>query len=810
MRADLFSLLCLSLLALAASAASPNQAAEPALASVRGFLKQHCAECHANGAAEGGVDLDKLTSDLQDRAAFAKWERIHDRVQSGEMPPPDQTRPAPAAVKTFVQDLGDKLSAAHATSKGTVLRRLNRREYENTLNDLFGTNLAFAERLPEDGRAHEFDNVGEALGISMVQMQRYLECAELVQKEAIQATIAAPKAVSKRLSYAETQGAAQWLGKIWLQRDDGAVVFFRSTSYPDGLLKEASISKAGYYKVRVTGYAYQSDKPIVAHLSLKSYKAGAGQPTLAYLSLPPGAPTTFEGEYWIEGGYMLAVAPVGLLDQKQHIQKNGVEGYAGPGLAIQHVEFEGPLVKEFPTRGHELIFAGLDRQELMPRNKADRERIYYVPKFELKLTDPRAEVAPVLERVATRLFRRPVKAAELSAQLNLFDAQLKDGSTPEEALRGAVSALLCSPRFLYLQENPGKLDDYALASRLSYFLLRTAPDGELLQRAADKTLAEPKVLAAQVERLLADSRSERFITDFTDSWLNLRELEFTNPDEKLFPEYDRYLLWSIEAETRGFVRKLFQDDAPVTALIRPGFAMLNERLAEHYGIEGVTGTAIRAVPLPPDSVRGGLLGQAAIHKVSANGSNTSPVVRGVWVMERLLAQPPQPPPPGIPGVEPDIRGSTTLREILDKHRSVVTCNACHRQIDPPGFALECFDPIGTYRERFRSLGDGEPVKKEVHGRKVSYKNGPPVDMSGELPDGRKFAGFVEFRDLLAKDEAALTRAMVIKLLTFGTGREPGFSDRAEIEKLVHAAIQKKAGLRQLLQMVVQSEIFRSK
>jgi hypothetical protein len=224
----------------------------------------------------------------------------------------------------------------------------------------------------------------------------------------------------------------------------------------------------------------------------------------------------------------------------------------------------------------------------------------------------------------------------------------------------------------------------------------------------------------------------------------------------------------------------------------------------------VSGTELRRVKLPADSTRGGLLTQASILKVTANGTNSSPVTRGVWVMERILGETPPPPPPGVPGVEPDIRGASTLRELLDKHRSLASCKACHQKIDPPGFALESFNPIGGFRERYRSIGGGDKVDRTIRGRPVRYRLGPKVDSSGQLPDGRGFSGFAEFRDYLAQDSELLARTLTGKLLTFATGRELGFSDRAEVEQIVKASADRGFGVRDLVHLVVQSEIFRRK
>lgn len=249
---------------------------------------------------------------------------------------------------------------------------------------------------------------------------------------------------------------------------------------------------------------------------------------------------------------------------------------------------------------------------------------------------------------------------------------------------------------------------------------------------------------------------------------------------------------------------------PVSNVVKSDFAMLNGRLADHYGIAAVDGVEIRKVKLPQDSVRGGFLSQASILKVTANGTNTSPVTRGVWVMERIFGETPPPPPPGIPGVEPDIRGAATLRELLDKHRDSPNCHACHKKIDPPGFALEQFNPIGGFRSRFRSIGHGDKVAATVRGRNVRYRWGPPVDASGTLPNGRSFADFRELRDILAEEQERLAQSLATKLLTFATGREMGFSDRPEIARIVKESAERQYRVQDLLHLVLASRIFQEK
>lgn len=775
------------------------------------FFETYCHACHADGVAEGGLELSKIGRDLEDPKTMAIWVRIHDRIRDKEMPPPDADQPTDEDRAAFLESFAKPIALAHAAEKGTVLRRLNRQEYENTINDLFGTNLDLVSMLPEDGRSHEFENVGESLSISMVQLKRYLEAVDLAMETSIAQTMRAPKAEVKRSNYAETREGKQFLGKAWLEAPDGAVVFFRSGGYPSGMLRDANVREPGFYKIRVTGYAYQSEKPITFAVGGTTFQRGAQRPTFGYYSFPPGKPTTIELEAWIEARYMIEITPQGLFDKNYEIKNKGIENYTGPGLAINHVELEGPLTKQFPSRGHRLIFDGLMRKEIEPRNPNDKRKSWYRPKFEIVTDDPTKDVAPVLLRVAERAFRRQIRPDEIAPYLELFQSHLQEGFSTDKSLKTAVAAIFCSPDFLYLKEPAGKLDDYAIASRLSYFLTRTLPDEELLAAAkAGRLTSDPNALAEQTERLINDPRSERFVTDFTDAWLNLRDIEFTMPDNNLYPEFDPFLQFSMLAETRTFFTELIDENLGVRNIVQSDFAMLNNRLAEHYGIEGVNGPEIRRVKLPADSLRGGVLSQASVLKVSANGTNTSPVVRGVWVAERILGETPPPPPPGVPGVEPDIRGALTLREILDKHRDSDNCRACHQKIDPPGFALESFNPIGGFRERFRSLGEGERVNLVIDGRKVRYKLGLPVDATGEWPDGREFAGFREFRDQLAANEDLLAKTLATKLLIFATGRELGFSDREEIERIVKTSAQTGHGVRDLIHLVVASEIFRHK
>jgi len=380
-------------------------------------------------------------------------------------------------------------------------------------------------------------------------------------------------------------------------------------------------------------------------------------------------------------------------------------------------------------------------------------------------------------------------------------------------VRAPLRAMFSSPQFLFHAGQPGPLDDHALASRLSYFLWKTLPDDELTRLAKEKKLTQPKALTAQVDRMLNDPRSNRFINDFLDAWLHLSDIDATTPDPTLYPEYDNELRQAMLAETRLYLRELLAKNLPARNFIKSDFSFVNRRLARHYGMANISGEKMRRVALPPDSVRGGLMTQASILKVTANGTLTSPVKRGHWVLASLLGTPPQPPPP-VDALEPDIRGAVTIRETLAKHRDVASCASCHQHIDPPGFALESFDPIGGFRHRYRTPGKGDWTKERYlaahHLGHPLYRWGLDVDASGSTASGEKFRGIRRFRDLLLTQEEQVARNFVSQLITFATGAEVQFADRLEVERILASTKKDDYPVRELLHAVVQSRLFLNK
>jgi hypothetical protein len=367
-----------------------------------------------------------------------------------------------------------------------------------------------------------------------------------------------------------------------------------------------------------------------------------------------------------------------------------------------------------------------------------------------------------------------------------------------------VTALMTSPDFLGLVENPGRLSDFALASRLSYFLWNSTPDEELLAVARKGELSDPKTLRDQTERLLRDAKSERFVKDFLDQWLGLWGIDNTTPDKDLYPEYDELLRLSSVLETQATFRHMLDKNLSVRDFVAPRWAMLNARLAKHYGISGVEGFAIREVPLPTDTPFGGIWTHASTMKATANGTLTSPVKRGVWVAERLLGTPIPPPPANIDPVDPDTRGAKTLREQLALHSGSGSCAECHAKFDPYGFALESFDVMGNHRTRYRVIDKTAPKGQ------IQWTDGLPVDSTGVTPDGKAFAGVKQLRELMAKQPDQLARGVTRHLLTYATGQPATHLDHSTIDSIVQGAVHDDYGLRSLVHGIVQSETFRSK
>jgi hypothetical protein len=426
---------------------------------------------------------------------------------------------------------------------------------------------------------------------------------------------------------------------------------------------------------------------------------------------------------------------------------------------------------------------------------------------------PRQDAERLLTNFMNRAYRRPVKKAERALFLEFFNDQYAKGFGFAKSMIATYTAVLTSPGFLFIEETPGKLDDYALATRLALFLWNSEPDDRLRELAHGGKLSNPSVLRSETERLLNDAKSRRFVEAFTDYWLDLREIDDNSPSTTLYNDYelDDPLKLAAVAETRLFVAELFRENLPARNLVDSNFTFVNERLARHYGIDGVEGTRLRKVSLDDDSVRGGLMTQASVLKVTANGTTTSPVLRGVWITERILGFE-TPPPPPVPAVEPDIRGAVTIRQQIESHRSDPSCATCHARMDPPGLALESFDVMGAWRDRYRAVNEKVAAEKGfgLDGQAFEFHHALPVDPSGQLMDGRQFSDVRQLKSMLLEDEAQIARNLMKQLTIYATGAPVGFSDRQEVEEMLTSASADQYGVRSIVHEIVQSKLFQHK
>jgi hypothetical protein len=506
-----------------------------------------------------------------------------------------------------------------------------------------------------------------------------------------------------------------------------------------------------------------------------------------------------------------------------------------PGVAFQWIEVEGPLYDKTAGAGYRLMFGdlpmrrlaggetgGVTLQLVAPPRPTDAEglgRGRFGPRtqdvaVEVVSDRPREDAERLLRLFMARAYRRPVEEAHLRRFLELFDQQFALGHGFTRSLLSTYTAVLASPGFVFVQEEPGKLSDYSLATRLALFLWNSPPDDELRSLAAAGRLSNPEVLKTQTERLLDDPKSRRFIDAFTDYWLDIRKIDDSSPSTTLYNDYeldDPLKLAAVE-ETRLFVNELFRKDLPARNIIDSDFTFLNERLAKHYEIPGVAGAKMRKVSLPKGSVRGGLMTQASVLKITANGTTTSPVLRGVWIMERILGFQTA-PPPAVPAVEPDIRGAVTIRHQLEPHRAAPSCAGCHRKIDPPGCALESCDVMGGLRDRYRAYSEDAKPEAGVglSGQRYSFHYGLPVDSAGAFPDRRTFQDVSEFKKLMLEhDEETVARNLIRQLVTYATGAPVGFADRKQVEEILQRSRGSDYGVRSIVHNIVQSSLFHFK
>ncbi len=820
---------------------------------VTAFLKQYCAECHGSTKPKGDFQVGLLK--VSTNAADAEnWQLVLGNLQLGEMPPKDAKQPKPAEVERVTNWIQNELARAAVELKGTggevVLRRLNRFEYQNTIADLFDVHGDFAAGFPEDLREHGFDNNGGALMLSSAQMQEYMKAADFILTRAI-APASRPETKSKTFTLHDEnrraieqarQNLASRLAKFdsltpqekanTRKTEEAAKADPDSHGYRFPVLENGelrppkptdgpeldavmtlqryfsgepqthrhfNLSRPGWYRVKAVAYALKNNgKPARLKFSAGRPVPGTLPKVESVFAFTDDKPREVEATYYLEPSDRVEFT---IMDGAPHSQGRTMIDQPGPFIAIRSFSIEGPIYDSWPPKGHRTLFGDVDVARPTPE-KATAIAAHLAPRlFRRPIVAFRsAKEIPFAERKATIQDSDDVAVAKYRALFEKFTQTM----TPDEALRGMLTAMLVSPRFLYHEEPPTGPDSYAIAARMSYFLWRSTPDDDLLRAATDGSLLDSTKRRAQAERVLADPRAERFLKDFTGQWLRVREVGEMKANADLYPEYDLELEAAMRGETEHFISEMFRRDLPLTNLIDSDWTMLNERLAKHYGIEGVSGPDFRRVSLDKSkTVRGGLLTQASIHAVTSNGSTTSPVIRGTWVLEKFLGTPAPPPPPDVPPIEPDIRGASTIKEQLAKHRTIASCNSCHRKIDPLGFALENFDVIGGWRNHYRALVEPRP------GARAKLSDGPRVDSADEWAGVGQFNSFQEFRELVKKREDLVVLNLTHQLATFALGRLPGFSDRQPLHTIATQIREKKSGMKSLVLDLVSSPVFQN-
>ncbi len=797
-----------------------------------GLIERGCLDCHDKDAAKGGLDLSALVFDLKDRATRERWVRIHDRVAKAEMPPKVEALPEAerdALVKSLATAIHEAdLAEVLANGRGP-LRRLNRDEYEQNLRDVLQLpNLDIRDMLPEDREGHHFNKATETLDMSRVQLTAYLDAADAALRQAM-VTSDKPATVKFRAVGTSLFSALTTFGEreaMFFARDNQAVgaesltakmdaeraakddtlelALFRSAHWPYFGYPRGFVAKLpGEYRVRFSaravlqqpGYTLIPAKQPVP-MTFRARKpsgpdvSGDVRATGGIMDVPPEM-RTFETVIRLRDGETFEYSLLGLPVPLARNVKGGPPTYryppfpdgGQPGVAFQWIEVEGPLAPEsWPPASHRVLFGD----------------------------SPTNDAKALLRRFVSRAAREPVSEETLGKFDDLIRIRLEKGTPFAEAMLAGYKAFLCSGHFLYLREPERAEDHFAIASRLSHFLSNTRPDARLSELAASKHLRNPAMLRGEVERLIAGAGFERFVRNFTDYWLNLRHLRRDEPDIRLYPEYrfDDYLVESMERETRAFFAAMIRDNLPARVLVDAGFTYANDRLARHYRLSPLDGSAMRKVALPKESPLGGLLTQAAILKVTANGTTTSPVIRGAWIMERLIGEPPPPPPPSVPAVEPDIRGAKTIRDLLALHTKSKSCAACHAKFDPVGLALENFDILGGWRTRYRGLEQGERITGiDRAGHDFAYTLADAIDPSGQLLDGRRFQNIRELKAHFSANPRQLARNLLHELTIYATGTPVRFSDRPEIEGMLDACAKDGYRVGDLLHALIQSRIF---
>ena len=827
-------------IAVAVSISSPLQAqsdiAADALAArtklVAAFLGNYCAECHSADAAEGDREFESFHLPLDSTQHLITADEIIDQLTLRQMPPEDANQPTDperlevlSALRASVDDSRDRFSSSGGR---TVMRRLSKREYENTLAVLFNRRvdtLGLTAEFPQDNTSRHMDNIGESLVTSGFLLDQYFLAASRLVEARLGKPAMAPKDwhfTDNFQQYEELSGSHRSVFNyeyLCLYEQPNTDTRQGGYGHIEDFLQGVPV--AGLYDIEVHAQAMHRDThydPQIFGIDFSEpFQLGvvpgdvtkghihypqAIEPILGRAVVPDDQPQWLRFCVWLEAG-----------QTPRFIFPNGPYESRASVIAVNKRykdEFDPKQYKAGVSRTHIL------REGALPHIKIG----------EIKIHGPLAEPGGGSEEIAVfgkdgfqpdraieqllgfgrRAYRRPLQDSDRSRIGAFYQRRLSEEATPRQAALDTIKMILCSPSFLYLSEitpeNESILRPFDLASRLSYALWAGPPDEQLFASAESGRLAEPDELKQQICRMLDDERSQEFVSGFVDSWLNLRDIGKLPPPRNAAKEYyAENLPESMKQEARLFFRHLLDENGPVTDFLDADYTFVDKGRAKLYGLPEKDSLRLadgfQRVRLEKNKQRGGLLGMAGVLTVSANGVDTSPVTRGVWVMENVLGITPSPPPDEVPSLDANVSGAATIREKLAMHRQDQTCNVCHRTIDPLGYALESFDPIGRWRTNYPKPNGKAPA--------------PKIDTSGKLPSGETYADFVSFKHVLQTSRRDLfAHSLVEKLLTYSTGRLMERSDRFEIGDMLARVHAKDDGLRTMVIEVLTSEIFRSR
>lgn len=850
-------------------------------ANAQAFVSKYCVSCHGPDAEEGDRRFDSLVEQPTNRtdlsgASLEAWHEVLDRVNLADMPPEDAPRQPTDEERLFISESLTKLLSqikhdSSATAQ-TVLRRLNRVEYDAAIRDVLAIDEMLADPSSEfvpDEKVHQFQNIGQSLVISNVLMGQYLDASGRYLEHAMAKLASPPKPKTWKFTAPFFKEYGQNDG---LNRPGEYQHLRENPSYEHGYLWlqkfGQGVPASGHYKIRIRANAIHRDYPykdwiidvpredplrlgIVATdtAAEKMTSNHSSDKTLAVFTMADDEPQWFETTAWLDQGYAPRFTyPNGPAKIKymrhllMHHHRDSFKGFIKDRVHLFHSmhpdydKIEGPKLEavfldeqeRLKQSGQPYDVFGSDHSihtdeawsQFFSEYQGPRIRVYEIeisgPVTTMSANEHRvAEFFPdqpptlrsanqLINQFASRAYRRPTNDEELQPIHDFYKQRMQATGDHLDALRLSYQSILCSPSFLYHRTKAGPLDHHEMASRLSFFLWSQPPDEELRRLADQERLLDPKILREQTNRLLDDPRNQKMVASFIDAWLQLGKLGTMPPSRDEHPEYfNERLEEAMRKETQLFVSDMLHRNVGVSVLIDNDYTFLNSSLARLYDIPNVHGHEFRRVPLDTNW-RGGLLGQGSVLTATANGIDTSPVLRGVWVLESLLGTPPSPPPPDVEPIEPDTRGAVTIRQQLQQHRDVATCANCHKRIDPPGFALESYDEIGRYREQY--LLDG-----------AWKRPGPPVDPSGQLGSGESFDNIVELKRHLMSRLDRVTQNLASSLLTHATGRLDDPADRADMLNLLQSLPKSPAthdreahgvGMRTLLHAIVQSEAMR--